>query len=131
MGSNDRVSIADIDSPEEWIDLTAKVVTLWEADSDAVAQVGLLGDGPIEVAVSLLGQYLGRDSSRVSRRHPVPTDIRFLIVIIAIVFVTSSREQGLRELTSTNCDTPAVKSPDNHYQSASSGSVSSAGGTGA
>lgn len=44
MGSNDRVTVAEIDSPEEWIDLTAKVVELWDARSDAVAQVGLLGD---------------------------------------------------------------------------------------
>ena len=44
MGGNERVSIAEIDSPEEWIDLTAKVVELWDARSDAVAQVGLLGD---------------------------------------------------------------------------------------
>jgi replication factor A1 len=43
-GGNDRVEIAEIDSPEEWIDLTAKVVELWEPNSDAVAQVGLLGD---------------------------------------------------------------------------------------
>jgi replication factor A1 len=43
-GGNDRVEIADIDSPEEWVDLTAKVVDLWDAQSDAVAQVGLLGD---------------------------------------------------------------------------------------
>ena len=41
---NDRPEIADIDSPEEWIDVTAKVVDLWDAQSDAVAQVGLLGD---------------------------------------------------------------------------------------
>jgi len=43
-GDNERKSIADIDSPEEWIDVTAKVVELWDARSDAVAQVGLLGD---------------------------------------------------------------------------------------
>jgi ssDNA-binding replication factor A large subunit len=44
MGSNERASIAEIDSPEEWLDITAKVVELWDARSDAVAQVGLLGD---------------------------------------------------------------------------------------
>jgi replication factor A1 len=44
-GSNDRVEVADVDAPEEWVDLTAKVVDLWEPRSDAVAQVGLLGDG--------------------------------------------------------------------------------------
>jgi len=43
-GSNERVSIGEIDAAEEWIDLTAKVVDLWEPRSDAVAQVGLLGD---------------------------------------------------------------------------------------
>jgi ssDNA-binding replication factor A large subunit len=44
MGSNERVSVGEIDSPEEWLDVTAKVVELWDARSDAVAQVGLLGD---------------------------------------------------------------------------------------
>jgi len=43
-GGNERVEVVDIDSPEEWVDLTAKVVDLWDARSDAVAQVGLLGD---------------------------------------------------------------------------------------
>ncbi len=45
MGTgNERVQVEDVDTPEEWVDLTAKVVELWEARSDAVAQVGLLGD---------------------------------------------------------------------------------------
>jgi len=43
-GGNEVKRITDIDTAEEWIDLTAKVVDLWEARSDAVAQVGLLGD---------------------------------------------------------------------------------------
>jgi replication factor A1 len=43
-GGNETVQIRDIDAPEEWIDLTAKVVDLWEPRADAVAQVGLLGD---------------------------------------------------------------------------------------
>jgi len=43
-GGNDRVQVSDVDAPEEWVDLTAKVVELWDAQSDAVAQVGLLGD---------------------------------------------------------------------------------------
>ncbi len=43
-GGNEVKQISEVDSPEEWIDLTAKVVDLWDADSDAVAQVGLLGD---------------------------------------------------------------------------------------
>jgi len=44
QAGNERKSVADVDSPEEWIDLKAKVVDLWDARSDAVAQVGLLGD---------------------------------------------------------------------------------------
>ena len=39
-----RTLVADIETPEEWVDLTAKVIELWEPRSDAVAQVGLLGD---------------------------------------------------------------------------------------
>ncbi|MFB6164307.1 MAG: replication factor A, partial [Haloarculaceae archaeon] len=43
-GGNERKQINQVDAPEEWIDLTAKVIELWEPTSDAVAQVGLLGD---------------------------------------------------------------------------------------
>ena len=43
-GGNEQKDIRDIDAPEEWVDITAKVVDLWDATSDAVAQVGLLGD---------------------------------------------------------------------------------------
>jgi replication factor A1 len=43
-GGNEEVDIADVDAPEEWVDVTAKVVDLWDATADAVAQVGLLGD---------------------------------------------------------------------------------------
>ena len=41
---SDLVDIAKIDIPEEWVTVEAKVIDLWDADSDAVAQVGLLGD---------------------------------------------------------------------------------------
>jgi ssDNA-binding replication factor A large subunit len=44
LGDNQTVEIADIDAPEEWVDLTAKVVELWEPRSDSIDQVGLLGD---------------------------------------------------------------------------------------
>ncbi len=37
-------SLGEIDRPEEWLTVEAKVVDLWEPRSDAVAQVGLLGD---------------------------------------------------------------------------------------
>ena len=43
-GGNEHVQVADVDAPEEWVDVTARVVELWEPRSDAVAQVGLLGD---------------------------------------------------------------------------------------
>jgi len=43
-GGNEQVQVADVDAPEEWVDITAKVVELWDPRSDAVAQVGLLGD---------------------------------------------------------------------------------------
>jgi replication factor A1 len=43
-GDSEEREIAEIDAPEEWIDLTAKVTQLWEPRSESVAQVGLLGD---------------------------------------------------------------------------------------
>lgn len=47
MGSfdGDRSATLDaIERAEEWIDITVKVVELWEPGNDAIAQVGLLGD---------------------------------------------------------------------------------------
>ncbi|ADD05787.1 replication protein A [Natrialba magadii ATCC 43099] len=43
-GSSEAVNVEDVDEPEEWVDLTAKVIELWDPRSDSVAQVGLLGD---------------------------------------------------------------------------------------
>jgi len=43
-GGNEQVNVADVDAPEEWVDIRAKVVELWDPRADAVAQVGLLGD---------------------------------------------------------------------------------------
>jgi replication factor A1 len=43
-GGDERVQVEDVDEPEQWVDLTAKVVDLWEPRSDSIAQVGLLGD---------------------------------------------------------------------------------------
>ncbi|QCC58417.1 replication factor A [Natrinema thermotolerans] len=43
-GDSEKASVEDVDEPEEWIDLTAKVIELWDPRSDSVAQVGLLGD---------------------------------------------------------------------------------------
>lgn len=41
---NDKIKINAIDKPEKWFDIEAKVVDLWEPTSDAISQVGLLGD---------------------------------------------------------------------------------------
>ncbi|MFC6837263.1 replication factor A [Halomarina ordinaria] len=43
-GGNDLVQFADIDEDEQWVDVRAKVVELWDPRSDAISQVGLLGD---------------------------------------------------------------------------------------
>ena len=43
-GGNQTVQIEDIDEEEQWVDIKAKVIELWDARSDAVGQVGLLGD---------------------------------------------------------------------------------------
>ncbi|WP_276254705.1 replication factor A [Halomontanus rarus] len=43
-GGSEAANVEDIDEPEQWIDLTAKVIELWEPRSDSIAQVGLLGD---------------------------------------------------------------------------------------
>jgi replication factor A1 len=43
-GESESRTIGSVDAPEQWIDLTAKVIELWEPRSESVAQVGLLGD---------------------------------------------------------------------------------------
>ena len=43
-GGNQSVNVGEIDEAEQWVDLTAKVVQLWEPRSDSIGQVGLLGD---------------------------------------------------------------------------------------
>ncbi|GAA0464288.1 replication factor A (plasmid) [Halococcus dombrowskii] len=42
--ANEQREIGSINTAEEWIDITAKVVELWEPRSDAIGQVGLVGD---------------------------------------------------------------------------------------
>ncbi|SIR54555.1 replication factor A1 [Haladaptatus litoreus] len=43
-GGTSDVQVEDIETDEQWVNLTAKVVDLWEPRSDSVGQVGLLGD---------------------------------------------------------------------------------------
>lgn len=42
--NNEHRDIGDIDTPDEWVDITGKVVELWDATSDAIGQTGLIGD---------------------------------------------------------------------------------------
>ena len=43
-GGNEVVTVEEIDEDDQWIDLTAKVVDLWEKPHESIAQTGLLGD---------------------------------------------------------------------------------------
>ncbi|NEU58449.1 replication factor A [Halorussus sp. MSC15.2] len=43
-GGSEKVNVEDVNEDEQWLSLTAKVVDLWDPRSDAVGQVGLLGD---------------------------------------------------------------------------------------
>ncbi|WP_049969280.1 replication factor A [Haladaptatus cibarius] len=43
-GGTSDVQVEDIETDEQWVNLTTKVVDLWEPRSDSVGQVGLLGD---------------------------------------------------------------------------------------
>jgi len=43
-GGNETVEVGTIDEDEQWVDVRAKVVELWEPRSESIAQVGLLGD---------------------------------------------------------------------------------------
>jgi replication factor A1 len=40
----DLVSVGDIESDEEWVDVQVTVADLWEPSSDSIGQVGLVGD---------------------------------------------------------------------------------------
>lgn len=44
QSDNQEAAIGAIDTPEEWLTITATVVELWEPQSDSIGQVGLLGD---------------------------------------------------------------------------------------
>jgi replication factor A1 len=43
-GGTEEMNVEDVTEDEMWLGLTAKVVDLWDPRSDAVGQVGLLGD---------------------------------------------------------------------------------------
>ncbi|MFP4189018.1 MAG: replication factor A [Halobacteriales archaeon] len=41
---SEKASVADINTPEEWMTVEVKVVELWEPSSESIAQTGLVGD---------------------------------------------------------------------------------------
>ena len=76
LSSNDEVELADINAAEEWVDVTAKVVELWEPRSDSVAQVGLLGDpsGTIKFTKWAKSDLPALEEGQVYRLTNVVTD---------------------------------------------------------
>jgi ssDNA-binding replication factor A large subunit len=75
-GDNDLKSLDDIDTDEEWIDVRVKVIDLWEPNSDAIAQVGLLGDesGQIKFVSFTTSDLPLLDEETVYRLGNVVTD---------------------------------------------------------
>lgn len=43
-GGSQEINLAEIDTPDEWVDVTVKVVELWDPRNDSIDQVGLVGD---------------------------------------------------------------------------------------
>ena len=75
-GSNAEIGLSEVDAPEEWIDVTAKVVDLWDPRSDAVAQVGLIGDetGTIKFTKWAKSDLPALEDGEVYRLENVVTD---------------------------------------------------------
>lgn len=59
-GGDPETKLGDIDTDEEWITVTVEVVDVWEPRSDAVAQVGLVGDDTGRM------KYVAFESSEIS-----------------------------------------------------------------
>ena len=75
-GTSESATVADIDAPEEWLDLTVKVVDLWEPGADSIAQVGLLGDetGTVKFTKWAKSDLPELDEGAVYRLEGVVTD---------------------------------------------------------
>ena len=74
--SEQEVAIAAVDQPEQWVTITAKVVDLWDPRSDAVGQVGLLGDesGTIKFTAWAKSDLPDLEEGSVYRLENVVTD---------------------------------------------------------
>ncbi|MFB6106926.1 MAG: replication factor A [Halobacteriaceae archaeon] len=75
-GSNPTVRVEDVDAPEEWVDMTAKVVDLWEPGHESIGQVGLLGDetGTIKFTAWAASDLPALEEGAVYRLQNVVTD---------------------------------------------------------
>ena len=75
-GSSQSASVAEIDAPEEWLDLTVKIVDLWEPGAESIAQVGLLGDetGTIKFTKWAKSELPELEEGAVYRLESVVTD---------------------------------------------------------
>ncbi|WP_135534898.1 MULTISPECIES: replication factor A [Halostella] len=75
-GDNEERGLGEVDEAEEWIDVTAKVVDLWDPRSDAVGQVGLIGDptGTIKFTKWAKSDLAELEAGEVYRLENVVTD---------------------------------------------------------
>jgi len=73
---NQAVAVEEIDEAERWVDITVKVVDLWEPRSDSIAQVGLLGDktGRIKFTAWATSDLTSLSEGSVYRLENVVTD---------------------------------------------------------
>jgi replication factor A1 len=76
VSGNETVTVDQVDEPEQWVDLTAKVVELWEPRSDSIGQVGLLGDetGTVKFTAWAKSDLPTLEEGRVYRLGNVVTD---------------------------------------------------------
>ncbi|UWG46528.1 Single-stranded DNA-binding replication protein A (RPA), large (70 kD) subunit or related ssDNA-binding protein [Halanaeroarchaeum sp. HSR-CO] len=75
-GSDTDVTVEEIDQEEQWVNVTVKVVDLWDARSDAVGQVGLVGDetGTIKFTAWAKSDLPSLEDGAVYRLENVVTD---------------------------------------------------------
>ncbi len=75
-GTSQSANVADIDTAEQWLDLTVKIVDLWEPGAESIAQVGLLGDetGTIKFTKWAKSELPALEEGSVYRLENVVTD---------------------------------------------------------
>ncbi len=75
-GGSEQTVVGDVDADEQWIDVTVKLVELWEPRSDSISQVGLLGDesGTIKFVAFETSDLPELEEGSVYRLENVVTD---------------------------------------------------------